>query len=48
MCDANWMELAHNRLEFLNATFRDKSLRFQFSTSESMGFGMYYNHFTII
>jgi hypothetical protein len=28
MCDANWMELAQNRLELLNAAFDDKSLRF--------------------
>jgi len=28
MCDANWMELAQNILELLNAAYGDKSLRF--------------------
>jgi hypothetical protein len=28
MCDANWMELAQNRLELLNAAFGDKSVIF--------------------
>jgi len=49
MYDTNWMELAQNRLELLNAAYGDKSITVaKFSIAKSMGFVMYYKDFTII